>query len=116
MTEYEILVRLSETPDHQLRMAQLAESLAHSRSRVTHTVKRLEDAGLQISARTQSENLVEMAERADHPWFFGCQYHPEFTSTPRDGHPLFTGFIKAALAHQEQHHEQHHEQHQEQSK
>ncbi len=60
-------------------------------------VARLEAAGLAISARTQSENLVEMAERADHPWFFGCQYHPEFTSTPRAGHPLFISYVKAAL-------------------
>ena len=42
-------------------------------------------------------SALEMAEIGDHPWFFGCQYHPEFTSTPRDGHPLFTSFIKAAL-------------------
>jgi CTP synthase len=37
-----------------------------------------------------------MIELADHPWFVACQFHPEFTSTPRDGHPLFTGFVKAA--------------------
>ena len=60
-------------------------------------VARLEAAGLRISARTKAGNLVEMAERSDHPWFFGCQYHPEFTSTPRDGHPLFTSFIRAAI-------------------
>ncbi len=60
-------------------------------------VARLEASGLSISARTQSENLVEMAERTDHPWFFGCQYHPEFTSTPRSGHPLFISYVKAAL-------------------
>ena len=39
-----------------------------------------------------------MVEIPDHPWFIGCQFHPEFTSTPRDGHPLFSGFVKAALA------------------
>ncbi|MBK8322976.1 MAG: CTP synthase [Betaproteobacteria bacterium] len=60
-------------------------------------VARLEAAGLTISARTQSENLVEISERSDHPWFFGCQYHPEFTSTPRTGHPLFISYVKAAL-------------------
>ncbi|MBK7658048.1 MAG: CTP synthase [Betaproteobacteria bacterium] len=60
-------------------------------------VARLEAAGLTISARTQSENLVEISERSDHPWFFGCQYHPEFTSTPRAGHPLFISYVKAAL-------------------
>lgn len=41
---------------------------------------------------------MEVVELADHPWFFGCQFHPEFTSTPRDGHPLFTGFVEAAMA------------------
>ena len=60
-------------------------------------VTRLEAAGLTISARTQSGNLVEISERSDHPWFFGCQYHPEFTSTPRAGHPLFISYVKAAL-------------------
>jgi CTP synthase len=45
--------------------------------------------------------LVEVVEIPDHPWFVGCQFHPEFTSTPRDGHPLFTGFIKAAIAQSE---------------
>ncbi len=45
------------------------------------------------------DGLVEMVELPDHPWYLGCQFHPEFTSTPRDGHPLFTGFIRAARAH-----------------
>jgi CTP synthase len=62
-----------------------------------HYVPRLEAAGLVISARTNTESLTEMAELADHPWFYGCQYHPEFTSTPREGHPLFISFVKAAL-------------------
>jgi len=55
----------------------------------------IEAAGMTISGRSQ-DNLVEMIELADHPWFVGCQFHPEFTSTPRDGHPLFNGFIRAA--------------------
>ena len=42
-------------------------------------------------------SLVEIIEIPDHPWFLACQFHPEFTSSPRDGHPLFTGFIEAAL-------------------
>jgi CTP synthase len=46
---------------------------------------------------SMDEMLVEIIELPDHPWFLGCQFHPEFTSTPRDGHPLFTGFIEAAL-------------------
>lgn len=63
-------------------------------------VPRLEKAGLVISARTPTENLPEIMELPDHPWFMGVQFHPEFTSTPRDGHPLFTSFINAALTHQ----------------
>ena len=56
----------------------------------------LQDAGLLIAGKTIDGNLVEVVEIADHPWFVGCQFHPEFTSTPRDGHSLFQGFIKAA--------------------
>lgn len=65
-------------------------------------VPRLEAAGLVISARTPTENLPEMMElpTSVHPWFFGVQFHPEFTSNPRTGHPLFIAFVKAALAHQ----------------
>ena len=58
----------------------------------------LQDAGLQIAGRTLDGALVEVVEVADHPWFIGCQFHPEFTSTPRDGHPLFSGFVEAAWA------------------
>ncbi|MDB5987758.1 MAG: synthase [Nevskia sp.] len=60
--------------------------------------------GLSIAGMSEDGELVEMVEVTDHPWFVGCQFHPEFTSTPRDGHPLFEGFIRAAreqhLAHQ----------------
>ena len=58
----------------------------------------MEDAGLVISAKSMDDLLVEMIElpRAVHPWFLACQAHPEFLSTPRDGHPLFVGFIRAA--------------------
>jgi len=74
---------------------------------------RLTESGLVISARssgpsvsdsaagsqatTDNSGLVEMIELPDHPWFIGCQFHPEYTSNPRDGHPLFTGLITAAL-------------------
>jgi len=61
---------------------------------------RLIEAGLVISARSNdSQGLVEMVELPEHPWFVGCQFHPEYTSNPRDGHPLFTSFVNAALAH-----------------
>ncbi|MGH8751614.1 MAG: CTP synthase [Burkholderiales bacterium] len=60
---------------------------------------RLEAAGLRVAARTRAEQLCEMVELPGHPWFVGCQFHPEFTSTPRAGHPLFKAFIEAALKH-----------------
>ncbi|MGV6827097.1 MAG: CTP synthase [bacterium] len=60
----------------------------------------LQEAGLKISGRSMDGTLVEMVEIPDHPWFVACQFHPEFTSTPRYGHPLFSGFIAAAVQHQ----------------
>ena len=59
-------------------------------------INKIEKAGLKVSGRSADGNLVEMVEIDDHPWFVACQFHPEFTSTPRDGHPLFESFIKAA--------------------
>ncbi|MSP98245.1 MAG: CTP synthase [Betaproteobacteria bacterium] len=60
-------------------------------------VPQLEAAGYKVSARTPSENLPEMMELPGHPFFFGVQFHPEFTSTPRAGHPLFKAFVVAAI-------------------
>lgn len=64
-------------------------------------VPEFEAKGLVISARTPTEDLPEMMElpRSEHPWFVGVQFHPEFTSTPRDGHPLFKAYVEAARAH-----------------
>ncbi len=59
----------------------------------------LKAAGLVFSGHSSDGNLVEMVELKDHPWFLACQFHPEFTSTPRDGHPLFADYIRAALEH-----------------
>ncbi|MFZ6658720.1 CTP synthase [Undibacterium sp. TJN19] len=66
-----------------------------------HYLGRVEAAGLIVSARTPTEDLCEIMElpRDVHPWYLGVQYHPEFKSTPRDGHPLFISFAKAAIAH-----------------
>ncbi|MCH8177065.1 MAG: CTP synthase, partial [Proteobacteria bacterium] len=58
---------------------------------------RLQEAGLVISGYSIDNELVEMVELSDHPWFIGCQFHPEFTSRPREGHPLFNSFITAAM-------------------
>jgi len=57
----------------------------------------LTEAGLVISGLSADRSLVEIVEISEHPWFVACQFHPEFTSTPRDGHPLFEGFVKAAM-------------------
>lgn len=67
-----------------------------------HYLDRLREAGLVISAITQREKLVEIVElpQSQHPWFVGVQFHPEFKSTPWDGHPLFKSYILAALEHQ----------------
>jgi len=62
-------------------------------------IDELEKAGLVISGKSVDQSLVEVIELADHPWYVACQFHPEFTSTPRDGHPLFSGFVNAALEH-----------------
>ena len=67
-----------------------------------HYLPQIEAAGLTVSARAKAastgEALCELIELADHPWFVGCQFHPEFSSSPRAGHPLFKAYIEAALA------------------
>ncbi len=63
--------------------------------------KVLQKKGLRIGGISVDGELVEMVEVPDHPWFLACQFHPEFTSTPRDGHPLFSGFVNAAIEHRE---------------
>ncbi|HVF63016.1 MAG TPA: CTP synthase [Casimicrobiaceae bacterium] len=80
--------------------ATVAERHRHRYEVNNHYLPRLESAGLVVGAWAKSAlagDLCEMIELADHPWFFGCQFHPEFTSNPRRGHPLFVSFVKAAL-------------------
>lgn len=77
------------------------EDIIHERHRHRYEVNDdwvsvLEQSGMTVSAYSDKGHLVEMIELKDHPWFVACQFHPEFTSTPRDGHPLFAAFIKAA--------------------
>ncbi|WP_461516485.1 CTP synthase [Porticoccus sp.] len=62
-------------------------------------VPQLQQAGMSVGGWSESKTLVETIEIPGHPWFFACQFHPEFTSTPRNGHPLFSSFVKAALQH-----------------
>lgn len=61
----------------------------------------LEKSGLRFSGKSMDGRLVEVVEVVDHPWFLACQFHPEFTSTPRNGHPLFSGFVSAAAQHKQ---------------
>ena len=78
----------------------VAERHRHRYEVNNHYLPRLQDAGLVVSAWAKSDmagDLCEMIELPQHPWFFGCQFHPEFTSNPRRGHPLFVSFIRAAL-------------------
>lgn len=76
--------------------AKIKERHRHRYEINQNLLSQLEQAGIKISGRS-TDNLVEMMELPGHPWFIGCQFHPEFTSTPRDGHPLFSSFIQAAL-------------------
>ena len=62
-------------------------------------IEKLVENGLVVGGRSEDGELVEMIELADHPWFLACQFHPEFTSSPRRGHPLFSGFVEAGLRH-----------------
>ena len=62
----------------------------------------LSKAGIGLAGLSLDGNLVEVVELPDHPWFIACQFHPEFTSTPRDGHPLFSGFVSAGRKHHEE--------------
>ena len=87
---------------HQIYGDVVTERHRHRYEANVNYLDQLRDAGLVISALTQREHLTEIVElpQKTHPWFIGVQFHPEFKSTPWDGHPLFNAFIKAALEHQ----------------
>ena len=92
------------TPDSKVRQLYGSDTIVE-RHRHRYEVnnlllKQIEAAGLRIAGRSGDDQLVEIIEIPNHPWFVACQFHPEFTSTPRDGHPLFAGFVKAAQDHQ----------------
>ena len=98
-------MRLGEQPcalsDGSLIQSIYGKDVLHERYRHRFMVnesyvKQFEALGMRVGGRSQSDGLVEAIEYSDHAWFVACQFHPEFTSTPRDGHPLFTGFIGAA--------------------
>jgi CTP synthase len=87
---------------HKIYGSVVTERHRHRYEANTHYLERLQQAGLVISAITQHDKLTEIVElpQATHPWFVGVQFHPEFKSTPWDGHPLFNHYVKAALDHQ----------------
>ncbi|MAD90818.1 CTP synthase [Pseudoalteromonas sp. SS15] len=80
--------------------AEITERHRHRYEVNNNYIERLEKAGLHFTGLSEDKKLVEIIENKDHPWFIAAQFHPEFTSTPRDGHPLFEGFVGAAFAHQ----------------
>ncbi len=77
--------------------AQIRERHRHRYEFNNRYLNLMKDAGMRFSGWSLDNRLVEIVEIPDHPWFIACQFHPEFTSTPRDGHPLFSGFVQAAL-------------------
>lgn len=86
---------------HQLYGSDIIEERHRHRYEVNNVIRpQVEKAGLKVTGVSADKKLVEIIEIPDHPWFVACQFHPEFTSTPRDGHPLFAGFIKAAKENQ----------------
>ena len=87
---------------HRIYGDVVTERHRHRYEANTQYLDQLRAAGLVISALTQREHLTEIVELPQnvHPWYMGVQFHPEFKSTPWDGHPLFNNYIKAALAHQ----------------
>ncbi len=87
------------TVAHQIYGPVVTERHRHRYEANEHYLDRLREAGLVISALTQREHLTEMVElpQSVHPWYVGVQFHPEFKSTPWDGHPLFNAYIRAAL-------------------
>lgn len=91
-----------DSKTYQLYKSETIEERHRHRYEVNgHYVESLQKAGLKIAGWSEDKNLVEIVEIPDHPWFVACQFHPEFTSTPRDGHPLFGGFVRAAISYRD---------------
>jgi CTP synthase len=77
---------------------EISERHRHRYEVNSNYVVKLEEAGMKMSGWSLDGELVEIIELPSHPWFVACQFHPEFKSRPRGGHPLFTSYIKAALS------------------
>jgi CTP synthase len=78
------------------KQSKIVERHRHRYEVNNNFIPQLEAAGLSVAGRSADQALVEIIELKDHPWFIACQFHPEFKSTPRDGHPLFQQFVNAA--------------------
>ena len=91
------LLETDSTTHRCYRQSEIVERHRHRYEFNNDYLKVLSDAGLKLVGKSADGMLVEVVEVPDHPWFVGCQFHPEFTSTPREGHPLFSGFIEAAV-------------------
>ncbi|MBK6277180.1 MAG: CTP synthase [Gammaproteobacteria bacterium] len=85
------------------RSAEIMERHRHRYEVNGNFLPRLQEAGLRVAGWSADHSLVEVIEMPGHPWFVACQFHPEFTSTPRDGHPLFSGFVEAAVRYAAEH-------------
>ena len=92
------LLETDSTTHQCYRQSEIVERHRHRFEFNNDYLNVLSDAGLKLVGKSADGTLVEVVEVPDHPWFVGCQFHPEFTSTPREGHPLFSGFIEAAIA------------------
>ncbi len=91
------LLETDSTTHRCYRQNEIVERHRHRYEFNNDYLKVLSDAGMKLVGKSADGMLVEVVEVPDHPWFVGCQFHPEFTSTPREGHPLFSGFIEAAV-------------------
>ena len=101
--EQECLLRDGSLAKEMYKKDVILERHRHRYEFNNQYLEALERCGLRIAGCSADGKLVEMVEIPDHPWFVACQFHPEFTSTPRNGHPLFSGFIRAARTYQRKH-------------
>ena len=97
---YPCVIQPGTQMEHCYQRSVIQERHRHRYEVNNMLLKPIEAAGLRVAGRSGDDQLVEIIEVPNHPWFVACQFHPEFTSTPRDGHPLFAGFVKAASEYQ----------------
>ena len=95
---YDCILKENSLAQKAYNKTNIVERHRHRYEANDNYISELEKAGLIVSGRSK-DGLVEVVELAEHPWYLACQFHPEFTSTPRDGHPLFESFIEAAKQH-----------------